>query len=83
MFYMYLTTLKTANIHEIDVSELPEGKLLCRLLLEQTIKSPGDILNINNKNYITVEKVHHYYFDGAKYQFAKTSLMVRALEDFC
>ena len=80
---MNLLKLKTSNVHEIDVNELPDCKLIGKLLLEQTIKYPGDILIIGEKNYITVEKVHHYYFDGAKYQFAKTSLLVKALENFC
>ncbi|MBI3591210.1 MAG: hypothetical protein HY094_07550 [Candidatus Melainabacteria bacterium] len=80
---MYITKLKTANIHEVDVNELPDKKLIGRLLLEETIKFPGDILIMDNKSYITVEKVHHYYFDGAKYQFAKTSLHVKALKNFC
>ena len=80
---MHLTQLKTANVHEIDVNELPDYKLIGKLLLEQTIKAPGDILMLDDKSYITVEKVHHYYFDGAKYQFAKTTLVVRALENFC
>ena len=80
---MHITKLKTSNVHEIDVNELPDYKLVGKLLLEQTIKYPGDILVINDKSYITVEKVHHYYFDGEKYQFAKTKLVVRALEGFC
>lgn len=80
---MYISKLKPVNIHEIDVNELPDKKLICRLLLEQTIKYPGDILLIDGKNYITVEKVNHYYFDGVKYQFAKTCLHVRPLESFC
>ncbi|GEM_PF-2518301 len=80
---MQVTKLKTANIHEIDVNELPDYKLIGKLLLEQTIKTPGDILVIDDKSYLTVEKVHHYYFDGAKYQFAKTTLVVKALESFC
>ena len=79
---MQLTKLKTSNVHEIDVNELPEYKLIGKLLLEQTIKYPGDIVIIDDKSYITVEKVHHYYYDGAKYQFAKTSLLVKALEKF-
>ncbi len=80
---MNLVRLKTANVHEIDVNELPDYKLIGTLLLEQTIKYPGDIVTIDDKSYITVEKIHHYYFDGVKYQFAKTSLIVRGLEDFC
>ena len=80
---MLLNELKRKNIYEIDVNELPDKKLICKLNLEQTIKAPGDILIIENKSYITVEKVHHYYFDGFKYQFAKTSLMVKGLENFC
>jgi hypothetical protein len=80
---MSLIKLKTANIHEIDVNELPDYKLIGKLLLEQTIKYPGDIVIIQNKSYITVEKINHYYFDGFKYQFAKTSLIVRGLESFC
>ena len=80
---MNLTKLKLSNVHEIDVNELPDYKLVGKLLLEQTIKYPGDILVIDGKNYITVEKVHHYFFDGAKYQFAKMTLVVKALEDFC
>ncbi len=71
-----------SSIHEIDVNELPDKKLIGKLLLEETIKYPGDIVIIENKNYITVEKVNHYYFDGEKYQFAKTSLMVREIESF-
>lgn len=70
--HMSLIKLKTANIHEIDVNELPDYKLIGKLLLEQTIKYPGDIVIIQNKSYITVEKINHYYFDGFKYQFAKT-----------
>ena len=80
---MDLTKLKAANILEIDVNELPDYRLVGKLLLEQTIKYPGDIIVIDNKSYITVEKVHHYYFDGLKYQFAKTMLVVKALESFC
>ena len=80
---MNVTQLKTANVHEIDVNELPDYKLIGRLFLEQTIKAPGDILVIDDKSYIAVEKIHHYYFDGAKYQFAKTTLVVKALEGFC
>ena len=80
---MQFTKLKLSNVHEIDVNELPDYKFIGTLLLEQTIKYPGDIVIINNRSYITVEKVHHYYFDGVKYQFAKMSLMVRALESFC
>ena len=80
---MNIIKLKTANVHEIDVNELPDHKLIGKLLLEQTIKYPGDILIIEDKSYITVEKVHHYYYDGAKYQFAKTSLLVKPLENFC
>ena len=80
---MHLTRLKLSNVHEIDVNELPDYELIGTLLLEQTIKYPGDILIMDNKSYITVEKVNHYYFDGVQYQFAKTSLMVRALESFC
>ena len=75
--------LKDTNINQIDVNELPDKKLVGKLMLEETIKYPGDILVIDGKNYITVEKVHHYYFDGFQYQFAKTSLHVRALEKFC
>ncbi len=74
--------LKNTNVHEVDVNELPDYKLIGKLLLEQTIKYPGDILIIKNKSYITVEKVNHYYFDGVKYQFAKMSLMVKPLEGF-
>ena len=80
---MHLTKLKTSNVHEIDVNELPDKNLIAVLPLEQTIKYPGDILVLQEKSYITVEKVHHYYFDGAKYQFAKTSLLVKDLERFC
>ena len=80
---MHLIKLKTANVHEIDVNELPDYKLIGTLLLEQTIKYPGDIVIVENKSYITVEKVNHYYFDGVKYQFAKTSLIVKGLESFC
>ena len=80
---MNLIKLKTSNVHEIDVNELPDYKLIGTLLLEQTIKYPGDIVVIDKKSYITVEKVHHYYFDGVKYQFAKTSLIVKGLESFC
>ena len=80
---MNITQLKSSNVHEIDVNELPDYKLIGKLLLEQTIKAPGDILVMDDKSYITVEKVHHYYFDGAKYQFAKTTLVVKALETFC
>ena len=80
---MNLIQLKTANVHEIDVNELPDYKLIGTLLLEQTIKYPGDILIVDNKSYITVEKINHYYFDGVKYQFAKMSLIVKGLENFC
>ena len=80
---MNLIKLKASNVHEIDVNELPDYKLIGTLLLEQTIKYPGDIVVIDKKSYITVEKVHHYYFDGVKYQFAKTSLIVKGLESFC
>ena len=80
---MHLSKLKLTNVHEIDVNELPDYKLIGTLLLEQTIKYPGDILIIDDKSYITVEKIHHYYFDGVKYQFAKTSLVVKGLESFC
>ena len=80
---MDITKLKVANILEIDVNELPDYRLVGKLLLEQTIKYPGDIIVIDNKSYITVEKVHHYYFNGLKYQFAKTMLVVKALESFC
>ena len=75
--------IKNSNISTIEVNELPDKKHLGTLYLEQAIKYPGDILVIDGKNYITVEKVHHYYFDGFQYQFAKTSLHVRALEKFC
>ena len=80
---MLLTSLKSSNVCEIDVNELPDYKLIGRLLLEQTIKYPGDIVVIEDKSYITVEKVHHYYFDGARYQFAKMTLLVKSLDDFC
>lgn len=80
---MHLTRLKAANVREIDVNELPDYKLVGRLLLEQTIKYPGDIVVFGDKSYITVEKVHHYYFDGAKYQFAKMTLVVKELNTFC
>ena len=80
---MDIIRLKNTNVHEIDVNELPDYKLIGTLLLEQTIKYPGDILIIKNKSYITVEKINHYYFDGVKYQFAKTSLIVKGLEAFC
>ncbi len=80
---MDIIKLKTANVHEIDVNELPDYKLIGTLLLEQTIKYPGDIVTVDDKSYITVEKIHHYYFDGVKYQFAKTSLIVKGLESFC
>ncbi|OGI20697.1 MAG: hypothetical protein A3B68_09155 [Candidatus Melainabacteria bacterium RIFCSPHIGHO2_02_FULL_34_12] len=80
---MNIAELKRANIHEIDVSELPDYKIIGKLLLEQTIKSPGDIIIIDEKSYITVEKVHHYYYDGVKYQFAKMTFIVRSLERFC
>ena len=71
------------NILKIDVNEIPDGNLVGTLHLEQTIKHPGDMVLINNKSYITVEKVHHYYYDGSKYQFAKTTLNVKPLENFC
>ena len=80
---MLLTNLKNSNVHEIDIKEIPENKLIGKLLLEQTIKYPGDLVVIDGKSYITVEKINHYYFDGLKYQFAKTSLIVRSLERFC
>lgn len=79
---MKIEELKRSNIKEINICELPERELIGSLLLEQTIKSPGDILVLNDKSYITVEKVNHYFFDGAKYQFAKTVLFVRPLENF-
>ena len=80
---MNTTELKRANPREINVSILPGKEIIGTLLLEQTIKYPGDILIINEKSYITVEKVNHYFFNGAKYQFAKTILYVRELEKFC
>ena len=80
---MKTTQFKNFNINEIDVNELPDKKLIGTLLLEETIKFPGDILVMNNKSYITVEKVNHYYFDGEKYQFAKTRLFVKSLEVYC
>ena len=80
---MNILKLKSSNVREIDVNELPDYKLVGKLLLEQTIKYPGDILVINNKNYITVEKVHHYYFDGLQYKLGKISLVVRGLDKFC
>ncbi len=80
---MDLIRFKTTNVHEIDVNELPDYKLIGKLLLEQTIKYPGDIIIICDKSYITVEKINHYYFDGVMYQFAKTSLIVKGLENFC
>ena len=80
---MYIPKLKLSNIHEVDVNELPDERLIGTLLLEETIKFPGDILVMNNKSYITVEKIHQYYFDGEKYQFAKTRLIVKSLETFC
>lgn len=80
---MHVTKLKRSNSRVIDVNELPDYKLVGKLLLEQTIKYPGDILIIENKSYITVEKVNHYYFDGVKYQFAKSRLIVRSLDKFC
>ena len=83
IFLMHLAKLKSTNVREIDVSELPDYKLVGRLLLEETIKYPGDIVVFDEKSYITVEKVHHYYFDGARYQFAKMTLVVKALDRFC
>jgi signal peptidase I len=80
---MNLWLHNTINVREIDVKELPDYKLVGKLLLEETIKYPGDIVILQDKSYITVEKVNHYYFDGLKYQFAKTTLTVRALERFC
>lgn len=80
---MRIAELKTSNVREIDVNELPDYKLVGKLLLEQTVKYPGDIVVIDGKSYITVEKVHHYFFDGLKYQFAKMTLIVKALESFC
>ena len=79
---MKLRDLRRKNIQEIEVSELPDRTIIGKLNLEQVIKAPGDILIINNKSYITVEKIHHYYFDGFRYQFAKTTLMVKGLENF-
>lgn len=79
---MYLGHNRFPNLCEIDVNELPERKLIGKLFLEQNLKVPGDILEIDNKSYITVEKIHHYYFDGFKYQFAKTTLVVKSLENF-
>ncbi len=75
--------LKSWDSHQIDVNRLPDYKLIGKLLLEETIKYPGDIVVIENKNYITVEKINQYYFDGVRYQFAKTKLIVKALETFC
>lgn len=80
---MNLIKLKTSNVREIDVNELPDYKLIGKLLLEQTIKYPGDIVVIENKSYITVEKVKHYYFDGLQYKLGKISLVVKDLERFC
>ena len=37
---MHLAKLKTTNVHEIDVNELPDHKPIGKLLLEQTIKYP-------------------------------------------
>lgn len=79
---MKVKELKRANVLEIDVVEFPSKEIIGTLFLEQNIKYPGDIIVINDKSYITVEKVHHYYYDGAKYQFAKVRLYVRALEKF-
>lgn len=79
----YFGRNRFSTICEIDVNELPDRKLIATLSLEQSVKVPGDILEIENKSYITVEKTHHYYFDGVKYQFAKTTLAVKSLEDFC
>ncbi len=77
-----LNRIKHWDAHRIDVNELPDYKLIGKLLLEETIKYPGDIVVLENKNYITVEKVNQYYFDGVKYQFAKTKLIVKALDNF-
>ncbi len=79
---MYLGR-KFSNLCEIDVNELPDYKLIGKLLLEETIKYPGDVVVIESKSYITVEKVNQYYFDGFQYQFAKTKLIVKSLEAFC
>lgn len=75
--------LKAANPNEIDISELPDKKIIGTLLLEQHIKYPGDIITYNNKSYITVEKVNHYFLDGDTYKFAKTILYVKPLDKFC
>jgi len=74
--------LKRANVREIDISVLPDGEIIGKLPLEQSINYPGDIIVIGDKSYITVEKVNHYYFDGAMYKFAKTVLSVRPLTTF-
>lgn len=79
---MQLIELKRTNTKEIDIVVIPEGKIIGRLLLEETIKYPGDIVVINERSYITVEKTNHYYYDGAKYKFAKTVLNVKSLETF-
>lgn len=79
----YFGRNRFSNLCEIDVNELPDRKLIATLSLEQNVQVPGDILRINDKSYITVEKTHHYYFDGVKYQFAKTTLVVKSLEKFC
>lgn len=80
---MKVIELKRLNSCEIDIAVLPDGKIIGKLLLEQATKYPGDIIIINEKSYITVEKVNHYYYDGTKYKFAKTVLNVRSLEKFC
>ena len=74
---------KPWDVHQIDVNELPDYKLIGKLLLEETIKYPGDIVIVHDKSYITVEKINQYYFDGFQYQFAKAKLIVKALENFC
>lgn len=74
--------LKPWDVKQIDVNELPDYKLIGKLLLEETIKYPGDILVMGNKSYITVEKINQYYFDGFQYQFAKSKLVVKSLDDF-
>ena len=79
---MKVFELKKLNPKEVDVSELPEKNIVGKLHIEEALQHPGDLVSLNTKSYITVEKVNHYYFDGVQYQFAKTILYVKPLEVF-
>lgn len=69
--------------HKTFICELPDKHNLKSSFMEEVIKHPGEIINVNDKNYITVEQVNHYFFDGVKYQFSRRVLYVKALEQFC